>query len=199
MEVHINLGNVLKEARIFDRTVKAYLRALSLSPDYAAVHANLACVYYEQGLIDVANDTYRRAMELQSKRTQQLFNEPGQPLKQLECLTNIFHPGSRPICSRLKPGSYVMLEEQFKAGTNGAVLPSQTDSVIKCITATSPARFGSVFSASIPFDYQTIMDQLLAKFYECISKVVDLVSSFQLCNPLGLSGPPGNSDTNERR
>ena len=31
----------------------------------AVVHGNLACVYYEQGLIDLAIDTYRRAIELQ--------------------------------------------------------------------------------------------------------------------------------------
>lgn len=43
----------------------AYLRALSLSPNHAVVHGNLACVYYEQGLIDLAIDTYRRAIELQ--------------------------------------------------------------------------------------------------------------------------------------
>lgn len=42
-----------------------YLRALSLSPNHAVVHGNLACVYYEQGLIDLAIDTYRRAIELQ--------------------------------------------------------------------------------------------------------------------------------------
>ena len=43
----------------------AYLRALNLSPNHAVVHGNLACVYYEQGLIDLAIDTYRRAIELQ--------------------------------------------------------------------------------------------------------------------------------------
>ena len=48
-DAYINLGNVLKEARIFDRAVAAYLRALSLSPNHAIVHGNLACVYYEQG------------------------------------------------------------------------------------------------------------------------------------------------------
>jgi len=30
------------------------------------VHGNLACVYYEQGLVDLAIDTYKRAIELQS-------------------------------------------------------------------------------------------------------------------------------------
>jgi protein O-GlcNAc transferase len=55
----------LKEARIFDRAVAAYLRALNLSPTNPIVHGNLACVYYEQGLIDLAVDTYRRAIELQ--------------------------------------------------------------------------------------------------------------------------------------
>lgn len=125
LDAYINLGNVLKEARIFDRcvalrpalsnvflscitalfqmalrpslislpthvcfrtallfflvqtrlnnivlshmcrAVAGYLRALSLSPNHAVVHGNLACVYYEQGLIDLAIDTYRRAIELQ--------------------------------------------------------------------------------------------------------------------------------------
>ena len=65
LDAYINLGNVLKEARIFDRAVAAYLRALALSPSNAVVHGNLACVYYEQGLIDLAVDTYRRAIELQ--------------------------------------------------------------------------------------------------------------------------------------
>ena len=75
------MGNVLKEARIFDRAVSAYLRALALNPSHAVVHGNLACVYYEQGLvslllkifnmnafyrkIDVAIETYLRAIELQ--------------------------------------------------------------------------------------------------------------------------------------
>lgn len=65
LDAYINLGNVLKEARIFDRAVAAYLRALNLAPNHAVVHGNLACVYYEQGLIDLAIDTYRRAIELQ--------------------------------------------------------------------------------------------------------------------------------------
>lgn len=41
------------------------MRALNLSANNAVVHGNLACVYYEQGLIDLAIDTYRRAIELQ--------------------------------------------------------------------------------------------------------------------------------------
>lgn len=56
---------MLKEARIFDRAVAAYLRALTLAPGHAVVHGNLACVYYEQNLIDLAIDTYKRAIELQ--------------------------------------------------------------------------------------------------------------------------------------
>ena len=53
LDAYINLGNVLKEARIFDRAVAAYLRALNLSPSNAVVHGNLACVYYEQGIYSV--------------------------------------------------------------------------------------------------------------------------------------------------
>ena len=33
------------------RAVNAYLRALTLSPNNAIVNGNLACVYYEQGLV----------------------------------------------------------------------------------------------------------------------------------------------------
>lgn len=54
-----------RPASIFCRAVAAYLRALNLSANNAVVHGNLACVYYEQGLIDLAIDTYRRAIELQ--------------------------------------------------------------------------------------------------------------------------------------
>ncbi|CAK5116305.1 unnamed protein product [Meloidogyne enterolobii] len=61
----INMGNVLKEARIFDRAVSCYLRALALNPNHAVVHGNLACVYYEQGHLDLAIETYKRAIELQ--------------------------------------------------------------------------------------------------------------------------------------
>ena len=49
LDGHINLGNVLKEARIFDRAANAYLRALDLSPNHPVVLGNLACVYHEQG------------------------------------------------------------------------------------------------------------------------------------------------------
>lgn len=65
MDALINLGNVLKEARIFDRAVSAYLRALALSPNHSVIHGNLACVYYEMGKIDLAIETYKRAIELQ--------------------------------------------------------------------------------------------------------------------------------------
>ena len=37
------------------RAVNAYLRALALSPNNAIVNGNLACVYYEQGLVAVTN------------------------------------------------------------------------------------------------------------------------------------------------
>ena len=38
----VNLANVLKEARIFDRAVAAYLRALNLNSNNAVVYGNLA-------------------------------------------------------------------------------------------------------------------------------------------------------------
>jgi len=65
LDAYINLANVLKEARIFDRAVAAYLRALNLNSNNAIVYGNLACVYYEQGLIDLSIDTYKKAIELQ--------------------------------------------------------------------------------------------------------------------------------------
>lgn len=74
LDALVNLGNVHKEARIFDRAVSAYLRALALSPNNSVVHGNLACVYYELGKIDLAIETYKRAIELQP-------NFPGKYLK----------------------------------------------------------------------------------------------------------------------
>lgn len=65
LDAYINLGNVLKEARIFDRAAASYLRALNLCPNNAVVLGNLACVYYEQGLIDMAIETFGRAIRLQ--------------------------------------------------------------------------------------------------------------------------------------
>lgn len=38
---------------------------MTLNPNNAVVHGNLACVYYEQGHIDLAIETYKRAIELQ--------------------------------------------------------------------------------------------------------------------------------------
>uniref|UniRef100_A0A915CTP2 Uncharacterized protein n=1 Tax=Ditylenchus dipsaci TaxID=166011 RepID=A0A915CTP2_9BILA len=55
----INMGNVLKEARIFDRAVAAYLRALALSPK------SCGCARQFGFHIDLAIETYKRAIELQ--------------------------------------------------------------------------------------------------------------------------------------
>lgn len=91
LDAYINLGNVLKEARIFERAIASYLRALTLSPNHAVVHGNLACVYYEQGLIDLAVDTYRRAIELQPNFPDAYCNlanalkEKGQVAEAVEC------------------------------------------------------------------------------------------------------------------
>ena len=62
-------GNVLKEAKILDRAATTYVHALQLSPNHAVVHGNLACVYAEQGLLDLAIDTYRRAILLQVRQS----------------------------------------------------------------------------------------------------------------------------------
>lgn len=65
LDAFINLGNMFKEARIFDRAVSAYQRALALNVQHAVVHGNLASVYYEQGRLDLAIETYRIAIRLQ--------------------------------------------------------------------------------------------------------------------------------------
>ena len=65
MSLSLLVGNVLKEAKILDRAATTYVHALQLSPNNAVVHGNLACVYAEQGLLDLAIDTYRRAILLQ--------------------------------------------------------------------------------------------------------------------------------------
>lgn len=56
---------MFKEARIFDRAVNAYQQALLLNQSHAVVHGNLASVYYEQGRLDLAIETYRTAIQLQ--------------------------------------------------------------------------------------------------------------------------------------
>ena len=61
---------MFKEARIFDRAVNAYQQALLLNQSHAVVHGNLASVYYEQGRLDLAIDTYKTAISLQ----EELFN-----------------------------------------------------------------------------------------------------------------------------
>ena len=137
LDAYINLGNVLKEARIFDRAVAAYLRALNLSPNHAVVHGNLACVYYEQGsvpcyqgktttkkravigqnfdcenvvinvdcsfcsLIDLAIDTYRRAIELQPNFPDAYCNLAN-ALKEKGKVSNLIisQKGNNPCCLR---------------------------------------------------------------------------------------------------
>ena len=49
LDAYINLGNVLKEARIFERAAQAYIKALQLNTQHPIVLGNLASVYYEQG------------------------------------------------------------------------------------------------------------------------------------------------------
>lgn len=50
LDAYINLGNVLKEARIFERAAQSYIKALQLNTQHPIVLGNLASVYYEQGL-----------------------------------------------------------------------------------------------------------------------------------------------------
>ncbi|XP_052746650.1 UDP-N-acetylglucosamine--peptide N-acetylglucosaminyltransferase 110 kDa subunit-like [Bicyclus anynana] len=42
-----------------------YLQSLKLTPNNGVIHGNLACLYYKQGFIDLAIDTYRQAIELE--------------------------------------------------------------------------------------------------------------------------------------
>uniref|UniRef100_A0A6G1SIH5 protein O-GlcNAc transferase n=1 Tax=Aceria tosichella TaxID=561515 RepID=A0A6G1SIH5_9ACAR len=70
----LDLANVLKDARIFDRAVTTYLRALNLCPNNPQILANLACVYYEQNQIEMAIETFRRAISLQPNSPEFLCN-----------------------------------------------------------------------------------------------------------------------------
>lgn len=70
----LDLANVLKDARIFDRAVTTYMRALSLCPNNPQILANLACVYYEQNQIEMAIETFRRAISLQPNSPEFLCN-----------------------------------------------------------------------------------------------------------------------------
>ncbi|OAF65698.1 hypothetical protein A3Q56_06592 [Intoshia linei] len=62
---YVNLGNVLKDAKIYDRAIIAYLRALQLNENNSVVLGNLACIYCEQGHYLLSIETYKKAIELQ--------------------------------------------------------------------------------------------------------------------------------------
>ncbi|RVE46689.1 hypothetical protein evm_008652 [Chilo suppressalis] len=47
------------------RAVAVYLQSLKLTSTSGVLQGNLACTYYKQGFIDLAIETYRRAIELQ--------------------------------------------------------------------------------------------------------------------------------------
>ena len=66
---YINLGNELKEVRIFDRAMAAYLRALNLSSSHAVVHGNLAFVYYFIFCNLCTNHSNKSAIGRKAKKT----------------------------------------------------------------------------------------------------------------------------------
>ena len=88
-----------------------------------------------------------------------------------------------------EPPAHILPESSSKFTHTTAVVnravPSHSNFMNTCRTPTSPEESGRVFPVPIPFDYQAIIEQLLAKLHDCIYKVVDLVSSAQICNPPG--------------
>jgi predicted O-linked N-acetylglucosamine transferase (SPINDLY family) len=64
VEVHNNLGNLLKEQGNLDEALACYRRVLELRPDFAEVHNNVGVVLKDHGNLDEAIACYRRALEL---------------------------------------------------------------------------------------------------------------------------------------
>lgn len=62
--MHLNLGNVLMEARAFDRAVASFERALALQPDHPEVLNSLGCALAGQGQHGEAIARFERALKL---------------------------------------------------------------------------------------------------------------------------------------
>src|SRR6478672_7259163 len=63
-EVHLNLGNALKERGSLDDAVAAYRQAIAIKPNYAEVHLNLGNALKERGSRDDAVAAYRQAISV---------------------------------------------------------------------------------------------------------------------------------------
>jgi tetratricopeptide (TPR) repeat protein len=66
-EAHLNLGNLLFDAKNFRGAAMAYARALKQRPDYAKAHCNLGNALSELGNYTRAVASYERALELDAE------------------------------------------------------------------------------------------------------------------------------------
>ncbi len=74
VDVHNNLGNVLKALGKFEEAETAYRRALEIRPDYADAHFNLGILLEALGKPDKAEIAYRRTLEIKPDYAEAHFN-----------------------------------------------------------------------------------------------------------------------------
>ena len=73
-ELLIKIGNTYCDARQFPTCIEYYERALKLVPDNADVRTDLANAYYYSGDTDRGIDALNRALQVQPKHANALFN-----------------------------------------------------------------------------------------------------------------------------
>lgn len=64
VEVHCNLGNILRDLGQLDKAVASCRRALEIKPDLAEAHSNLGNALQDLGQLDNAVTSYRRALAI---------------------------------------------------------------------------------------------------------------------------------------
>ena len=66
--MHGMLGNVLYDARRYDRSIEEYRKAIEMAPDLAGAHAGLGTVYLAKGMLDEAIAELQRSMQVGGNR-----------------------------------------------------------------------------------------------------------------------------------
>ncbi|MBC7802744.1 MAG: tetratricopeptide repeat protein, partial [Candidatus Parcubacteria bacterium] len=76
-DIHMNLGNALRESGEAERAEQCFRAALSLEPSYAAAHYNLGLVLEDQGRRDEALGCYAHTLQLDARFARAYLNAGG--------------------------------------------------------------------------------------------------------------------------
>jgi tetratricopeptide (TPR) repeat protein len=70
---HYNLGYVLSHAHREQEAIASYKQALTLKPEYAEAHHNLAVLYLQRGQRSLALEQYHLLQSIDYEMSQKLF------------------------------------------------------------------------------------------------------------------------------